>query len=300
MQTRIFLAALLALIPAHAFAHSPEEEANEIREARLAEIRDRLSVFKLPFSALGEGTAVTPPPGTPPVTPPVTPTPPVPVCKYVSNIASPPPAMKVALTFDDGPGAATPAILETLAKYQAPATFFQIGINALANPPLVERVYNTYNMIIGNHSWDHPDFHTLTPEAQADQVNRNISLLGGFQTPKFFRYPYGNSTCETNELVHSLGYKIVGWHVDSCDWAYNKTGIVSDKDAAICEVQTANRANFRGHVVERLLARKGGILLMHEIQPNTIKQLDQLLEELVHEGFTFTTLTDPGFRSALK
>jgi peptidoglycan/xylan/chitin deacetylase (PgdA/CDA1 family) len=132
------------------------------------------------------------------------------------------------------------------------------------------------------------------------ELNKNAELLGPVEHPKFFRYPYGNSTCETNALAHSLGYQLVGWHVDSCDWAFNKTGAVDDKDAALCQVQAANRENFLGHVVERLKMRHGGILLMHEIQPNTIKQLDELLAALVHEGFTFTTLTDPALSRSLK
>ena len=37
----------------------------------------------------------------------------------------------VALTFDDGPSEETPRILEILAAYKIPATFFQIGANSL-------------------------------------------------------------------------------------------------------------------------------------------------------------------------
>jgi peptidoglycan/xylan/chitin deacetylase (PgdA/CDA1 family) len=35
----------------------------------------------------------------------------------------------VALTFDDGPSEGTGQILEILARYEVPATFFQIGAN---------------------------------------------------------------------------------------------------------------------------------------------------------------------------
>jgi len=286
MICELSLVLLLALAPFRALAHTPEEEAGEIRESRLAEIRDRTSVFQLPIQELGDGGSASPAPGN--------------LCKYASWIAWPPPPMEVALTFDDGPGEATAGILDTLAKFHATATFFQIGLNAQAHPELVALVTSSEGMNIGNHSWTHPDFHKLSPEDQATELHKNAALLGAVEHPKFFRYPYGNSTCETNALAHSLGYQIVGWHVDSCDWAFNKTGAVDDKDAALCEVQEANRANFLGHVVERLKSRRGGILLMHEIQPNTIKQLNRLLERLVYEGFTFTTLSNPALRSAMK
>jgi hypothetical protein len=120
MKVLLFLSALFAIHPLSARAHSPEEEANEIREARLAEIRDRASVFALPIRVQGEAGLTDPTPAPSPVS----------LCPYVSWIAVPPPEMKVALTFDDGPAEATPYVLETLARYHAFATFFQIGLNA--------------------------------------------------------------------------------------------------------------------------------------------------------------------------
>jgi peptidoglycan/xylan/chitin deacetylase (PgdA/CDA1 family) len=43
----------------------------------------------------------------------------------------------VALTFDDGPGKSTAAIVAVLARYRVPATFFDIGVNMAARPELV-------------------------------------------------------------------------------------------------------------------------------------------------------------------
>ena len=42
----------------------------------------------------------------------------------------------IALTFDDGPTPATPEILDILARYGVPATFFQIGSRVLALPDI--------------------------------------------------------------------------------------------------------------------------------------------------------------------
>ena len=221
-------------------------------------------------------------------------------CKYASDIATPPPAMRVALTFDDGPDAeGTPWLLDVLRKYQVRATFFMIGQSAAAHPELVRKVVDEGHLLVGNHSWSHPNFHTLGVQEQADEVARNEALLGEFLTPKLFRYPFGNSTCETNDLLRARGYRIVGWHVDSCDWAFNKTGTVTDRDAKICEVVPRNQSDFVGHVVDSLKARKGGILLMHEIQPNTLHQLEVILDRLAREGFTFGTLDEEGFQRNL-
>src|SRR4051812_49861717 len=44
----------------------------------------------------------------------------------------------VALTFDDGPDPAyTPDVLDLLDRHRATATFFVVGVNALAHPDLV-------------------------------------------------------------------------------------------------------------------------------------------------------------------
>ena len=48
-----------------------------------------------------------------------------------------------------------------------------------------------------------------------------------------------------------------------------------------------------------VLHRKGGIVLMHEIHPNTLAHLDTLIERLLAEGFRFAPLTDPAFQPSL-
>jgi len=44
------------------------------------------------------------------------------------------PERTVALTFDDGPGPSTPAVLDVLRQNGVPATFFVVGQNAAAEP----------------------------------------------------------------------------------------------------------------------------------------------------------------------
>ena len=63
----------------------------------------------------------------------------------------------VALTFDDGPSEGTGQILDILARYNAPATFFQIGAN-VDRLPEVARAVAQAGHAIGNHSYSHPLF----------------------------------------------------------------------------------------------------------------------------------------------
>jgi peptidoglycan/xylan/chitin deacetylase (PgdA/CDA1 family) len=221
-------------------------------------------------------------------------------CRYESEISTAPPPNRVVLTFDDGPApGATDLILEVLKKHGITATFFMIGEKAARYPELVARVRAAGHQVIANHSWNHPNFHDVSAEAQADEVLKTESLVEG-RDPKLFRNPYGNSTCETNALVHARGYKIVGWHIDSCDWAYDHTGTIDAKEALACGVPAQYRADYVGHVLAAARARKGGIILMHEIHPNTLAHLDTIIGQLLAAGFSFTSVTDPLFAPSLR
>ncbi len=222
-------------------------------------------------------------------------------CKYESDIATAPPVNRVALTFDDGPEpGATEHILELLKKYNITATFFMVGKQAEENPELIEKVRAANHQLVANHSWDHPNFHEIDVAAQADQVLRNETLLARELSPKLFRYPYGNSSCDTNALVHARGYKIVGWHIDSCDWAFDKSGKIDTKEAMTCGVPPQYQDDYVGHVVSAARSRKGGIILMHEIHRNTVKQLEAVITRLLAEGFVFGSILDPEFQSSLR
>jgi peptidoglycan/xylan/chitin deacetylase (PgdA/CDA1 family) len=101
-------------------------------------------------------------------------------------------------------------------------------------------------------------------------------------------------------LVRARGYKIVGWHIDSCDWAFEKTGSVDIKEAISCGVLPQYRNDYVGHVVSAARARNGGIILMHEIHPNTIKKLEEIITQLRADGFVFGTILDEDFQQSLR
>jgi Polysaccharide deacetylase len=70
---------------------------------------------------------------------------------YGARFYAPGGAKTVALTFDDGPGKSTAAILAILARYRIPATFFNIGVNMAARPSLVRAEVNG-GYATGNHT----------------------------------------------------------------------------------------------------------------------------------------------------
>lgn len=222
-------------------------------------------------------------------------------CRYESEIGTAPPARRVVLSFDDGPEPGqTEHILEVLKKHEIQGTFFLIGEKARAYPELVGKILSEGGHTVGNHSWSHPNFHDITAAQQTQEVLRYEEAPSTGPARWLFRYPYGNSTCETNALLHERGYRIVGWHVDSCDWAFDKAGHVSPSEGLACGVLAQNRSHFVEHVVSSVRAHNGGIVLLHEIHPNTIRQLEEIIVRLKANGFAFGSVEDEGFAQSLR
>jgi len=222
-------------------------------------------------------------------------------CRFESDISTAPAPGLVALTFDDGPDAEhTGQILAILDRYQIPATFFVIGEKAERHPELVAQMRANGRHLVVSHTWSHPNFHELAEEVQRDEIDKGIAALPVGLSPRLFRYPYGNASCPSNEYLHRLGYSIVGWHVDSCDWAFDRTGTVDAKEALSCGVASQYRGDFVGHVASSLRARRGGIVLLHEIHEITPARLAEVIEAVRKDGFTFVRLDDPRLSEALR
>ena len=223
-------------------------------------------------------------------------------CRFESDIATLPPQGVVALTFDDGPEPGhTEAILAVLASHKVPATFFLIAEKAKAHPELVAQMRTLPGAVIGNHSWSHPNFHDIAVDEQRKEVDSADTLLhADLGTTPLFRYPYGNSSCDTNERVHTLGYHIVGWHVDSCDWAFDGPNGLTPAEALSCGVLPAYRRDFLGHVVASVRAHRGGVVLMHETQHISVDGLDALIVRLEGEGYRFSTPAAAEFQASLR
>ena len=126
---------------------------------------------------------------------------------------------KVALTFDDGPDPEwTPKILDVLKQKHAPAAFFVIGESANQDPQLVKREYAQGNEV-GNHTFTHPEFETISKSQLQIELNLTELLLEsnlGVKT-MLFRPPYGidhqpetASEIQMLPIPQSMGYIIVG------------------------------------------------------------------------------------------
>jgi peptidoglycan-N-acetylglucosamine deacetylase len=132
----------------------------------------------------------------------------------------------IALTFDDGPGPATPEILAILAQYKVPATFFQCGVNVLRAPDLARAVHAAGHEI-GNHSHTHPNCALKSPafiHAEFSRAQSAIAECTGV-APSLLRAPYGVRWFGYRAMQAHLGLRGVMWTVIGRDWVLTASAI---------------------------------------------------------------------------
>ena len=171
----------------------------------------------------------------------------------------------VALTYDDGPTAATlPTLLDRLRAARARATFFNQGNNAEARPDLV-RAEQRAGMWIGNHTDTHPHLPQLgEPDAFKEILGTQLTLhrITG-QWPTLFRPPYGEVSDQVRADEARLRVLEVLWTVDSRDWA----------GASTDEIVAAART-----------LQPGGIILMHDWAQASVDAVPQIVSDLRDRG----------------
>ncbi|NEA34272.1 polysaccharide deacetylase family protein [Streptomyces sp. SID13031] len=170
------------------------------------------------------------------------------------------------LTFDDGPDPVwTPQVLAVLAKYDAHGTFFELGSMQAAHPAIRDQVLAAGNTI-GSHSISHAQL------TKVSAAKRHHEIFDGPQS-KCFRPPYGAVNDKVRADVRAAGMIPVLWDVDTLDW--QRPG----KQAIVNSILTQ--------------ARSGSVVLMHDGGGNrsqTVAALDQALETLTAQGYTFPTM----------
>ena len=177
----------------------------------------------------------------------------------------------VALTFDDGPGPYTPAVLSTLERYRVPATFFEIGRN-VAQYPQYTRQLAAAGYGVQNHTWSHPDLATLPVSQypyQIDQTQNEIRSLTG-RTPSCVRPPYNDWNSTVLSQIAQRGLTTMSYSVDPKDWTLPGTQTI---------VSRVVSAAFPGAVVD--LHDAGGN------RQETVDALPGIITGLRARGYSF-------------
>jgi len=189
---------------------------------------------------------------------------------------------KIALSFDDGPDPTwTPKILDVLRDKKVSGTFFVIGDSANRYPNIVKREYAEGHEI-GNHTFTHPPFETISRAEIKWQLNLTERLLESTLGVKsiLFRPPYGiDHQPEYAEevaqlpIAQEMGYLIIGQRIDPNDWK-----------------QIDGKQVPAQQILENVLrqADKGNIVLFHDgggDRSQTMAALPQVIDALRAKGY---------------
>ena len=177
---------------------------------------------------------------------------------------------EVALTFDDGPHPMySRELLEILEKENVHANYFVVGRMVRRHPVIADDIAKAGH-IIGNHSYSHKDFHKFPfKETKAEIVNgfRELLKIWDFTTP-FFRFPYGAHTKKTRAFNKSRDVAEFFWNMDTRDWG------IKDRKALL------------RNTLKEIDREKRGILLFHDVHPQTIDIMPKVLVALREAGYT--------------
>lgn len=196
------------------------------------------------------------------------------------------------LTFDDGPSENTAAILEILARYQAPATFFvtaqPINEPYLDQLPLIQAGENQIALHSASHRY--ADIYKSTTDFWLDikQLRQVLSAWVDVEEIHWLRFPGGSTNTISHryggsgimkELVaqaEEKGYHWIDWNV--C--AEDATSAHPDAAAILRNIQK----DARGKEV--------CVVLMHDTAATgeTVKALPAVLDWFSEQGYEFCTV----------
>lgn len=203
----------------------------------------------------------------------------------------------VYLTFDDGPSAGvTEKILDVLRRYNVKATFFMIGEKIEANPGLCARVIDEGHLA-ASHTYSHSYSTVYSDESTfIEEVQKTYELIVN-STPankepfKIFRFPGGASNntasilADCKEALARDGYYY-------CDW--NSSNADNENKTRSAEQLLSYFNNTRPDL-------NNLIIHMHDDSDNaeTAVMLENLITQLMNEGYTFSRLDEVDFSNAV-
>ena len=182
---------------------------------------------------------------------------------------------QIAISFDAAWGNDdTETLINILAQYNVPATFFVVGAWVDKYPESVKQLHDAGHRI-ENHSNTHPHMPQLSRAQMSNELiacNEKIANITG-RTPKLFRPPYGDYDNNTIDSTAELSMYCTQWSVDSLDWKDSAT------PDSICH-----------RVVSKV--KNGSIVLFHNDADHTPAALPNILKTLKDQGYEFVFIED--------
>ena len=169
------------------------------------------------------------------------------------------------------------AILDILKEKNVKAVFFVTGHYCKTNPELVQRMIDEGH-IVGNHSMNHPNFTTITPEEMYEEVKElHDYVQENFDYTMFlFRYPEGVFSEQSLAVLQDAGYQTSFWSYAYNDWDQNNQ---PDPDTAYQKVTGA--------------LHPGAIYLLHAVSETNSEILGDFIDEARSQGYEVSVYNIP-------
>jgi peptidoglycan-N-acetylglucosamine deacetylase len=181
----------------------------------------------------------------------------------------------VALTFDDGPTKNVDQLLPLLDQYKAKSTFFLIGQDIEKHPESAEKLVEAGHQI-GNHTYSHKRMVLKSPSFIKEEIEKTDELIrkAGYEGEIDFRPPYGKKLIGLPYYLNKHNRETIMWTLEPETYYTSAEDKVND-------------------VVENI--QPGSIILLHPMYDQsgeTIQVIEDILQKLTDEGYTFVTVDE--------
>ena len=181
------------------------------------------------------------------------------------------------------------AIVDWLVAHEVHATIFMTG--AMANNPNTDAGRRVLGIVeahpelftLGNHSYTHRDFRTMTAAEIRDELRRTEAAIAPYCSQNlkpYFRPPNGGYNDAVLAAVGAAGYRYtVTWDIDTIDWR----PINNDPPGPTAD-----------QIVAKVLSRAqgGSIVLMHLGGYETFEALPRIVSGLRDAGYELVSLDE--------
>ncbi len=158
-----------------------------------------------------------------------------------------------------------------------------IGYHVSKYPEIARRVAEEGHLI-GNHGYAHSVLFYYKPAEIEEEIKYTEEVIRQVtgQVTRYFRPPKAWLRHSIKDIIHSMGYKVVLWSLNSKDWV------------------TFNHRSIVRFIVRRI--KNGDVLLFHDSgsifgieggdRTQTVATIPLLVQKLKEKGYQFVTIDE--------
>ena len=194
----------------------------------------------------------------------------------------------IYLTFDDGPSAYTPYLLDVLKKYGVKATFFVVKTGYIST--ISRAAAEGHTIAIHSKTHNYKQIYA-SEDAYFEDLYAMQSIIASYTgvTPYLVRFPGGSSNTVSNfnpgimtRLAQALGekgFKYFDWNVNSAD-----AGLVHTSEEVF------------DNVTKGIKRRSASVVLQHDSQGFSVRAVERIIVWGLVHGYTFLPMnqSSPG------